>query len=235
MAIEERPHLDPRGPFLRLVLLVLVGALAAIVPFGAASAREKPPEVTHDGLHLKEHSKLRLVYTKPGSSLEPYDKIMILDCFVSFKKNWQRDHDFESRISKNQMEKVKKHLADEFRKVFTKELQEKGGYAVVTDSGPDVLLVRPAIINLVIEAPDAMSAGRNASFSASAGEMTLYIELYDSATSDIIVRAIDPEAGRTAGGFVQWQNGVTNKAEADQILRKWADVLRKRLDEAHGK
>jgi hypothetical protein len=62
--------------------------------------------------------------------------------------------------------------------------------------------------------------------------MTLYMELYDSLTSDIIARIIDPESGQ-GSGMIEWRNEVTNTAEADRILRNWADILRRQLDDAH--
>jgi hypothetical protein len=130
------------------------------------------------------------------------------------------------------MENIKKHLAAEFRKIFIQELQTKGGYEVVDAPGEDVLLVRPAIINLDVTAPDTMEAGRSRSFSTSAGQMTLYVELYDSATSELLARVIDARSGRSSGP-IEWQTKVTNRAQADKILRKWAGVLRERLDEAH--
>jgi len=200
-----------------------------------AFGREKPPEVTADGLHRVEGSKLALVYKKPGASLSGYDKLMILDCFVAFKKHWRtEDTQRAMQVSPQDMDKIKKDLAAEFRKVFIDELQTKGGYQVVDTPAEDVLLVRPAIIDLDIEVPDRMTPGMSMTFSASAGQMTLYAELYDSVTSDILARVIDPEAGQD-DGMIQWQNSVTNKAEADRILKKWADILRQRLDESRGK
>lgn len=98
----------------------------------------------------------------------------------------------------------------------------------------DVLVLRPAIINLDITAPDTMSPGMTRTFTASAGEMTLYMEFFDSTTSAILGRVVDAEASRDLGG-VQISNRVTNIAEADRILRKWADILRQKLDEVHGK
>jgi hypothetical protein len=71
-----------------------------------------------------------------------------------------------------------------------------------------------------------------ATFSASAGQMTLYMELYDSVTSDLIARIIDAEADQNAGS-IDFRNEVTNMAAADQILRKWADRLRSLLESAH--
>jgi hypothetical protein len=197
------------------------------------SAKDKLPEVSHDGLHLQKHTELRAVYLKPGATLDQYDKVAILDCYVAFKKNWQRDYNedvigLDRRITTKDMEEIKKRVADEFKKVFTTELQTKGGYQVVDYGAKDVLVLRPGIINLVVNAPDTMSPGMSTTFVASAGQMTLYLELYDSVTSDIIARIIDPEGGR-GGGIAEIGGRVTNTAEADRIMRRWADILRSHL------
>jgi hypothetical protein len=195
------------------------------------------PEVSHDGLELRENSDLRVVYVKPGATLEPYKRIALLDCFVSFKKNWQRDYNAQARgmgqrVSKKDMERIQRDLAAEFRKVFTKELETDGGYEIVDEGAEDVLILRPAIINLDVTAPDTRAPGMNRTIVSSAGSMTLYLELYDSLTNDIIARVIDPRADRGRGGGAQLGNSVSNKAEAARILRRWADILRDHLDAA---
>ena len=102
------------------------------------------------------------------------------------------------------------------------------------EAGPDVLLLRPALLNVDVSAPDIRSSGRSRTYIRSAGEMTLYLELYDSATSDLFARVFDRRSGRSSGP-IEWETGVTNRAQAEKILRKWAGVLRQRLDEAHGR
>jgi len=62
---------------------------------------------------------------------------------------------------------------------------------------------------------------------ASSGEMTLYLELYDGLSDTLIGRIIDPEESDGMGGEVA--NSVTNKAAADRVLRRWADILRSHL------
>ena len=114
-----------------------------------------------------------------------------------------------------------------YHKIFTKVLTE-GGHEVVTEKGDDVLLLRPAIINLDVTSPDVLSAGFTRTYVASAGQMTLYMEMYDSATSTLIARVIDPEAG-DSGGIAMEANRVSNKLEADQILRRWAKLLNDHL------
>jgi hypothetical protein len=67
--------------------------------------------------------------------------------------------------------------------------------------------------------------------------MTLYMELFDGATGDIIARVIDPEADGRGGfgmGTGQVANSVTNRAAAERIIRMWAESLRKALDEVKG-
>jgi len=199
---------------------------------GPLHAKEKLPEVSSDGLHLVHHTKLRVVYMKPGVNLDKYDEVKILDCFVQFEKNYQRDYNLneiglQGRVTTKDMDDIKTALAAEFKKVFTEQL-EKGGQEVVDTVGPNVLLLRPAIINLNVTAPDVMQAGIENTYVASAGQMTLYMELYDSATSELIGRVVDPEAGQE-GGLAFNANRVTNTAEADQILRRWADLLSSHL------
>jgi len=212
---------------------ICTSLLLFVAMTASALAAKDIPQTTHDGLELVKDTKLRVVYMAPGASLSQYKRVALLDCYVAFKKNWQRDHNsdvigLEGRISDKDMEKIKNKVAAEFNKVFTKELETKGGYQIVDTTGEDVLIVRPAIINLDVNAPDTMSAGMTRTFTASAGQMTLYIELYDSVTNAIIARAIDPQADRGFGTF-QISNSVTNTADADRIIRKWADILRSHL------
>jgi hypothetical protein len=212
-------------------------ATAGLFCTSLAVAADKLPETSHDGLVLQKDTELAAVYIKPGADFSGYDKLAILDCYVAFKKNWQREQNEDhvsmtQMVTKKDMEEIKTRLATEFKKVFVEELQTKGGYEVVDHGADDVMIIRPAIIDLDIAAPDNMTPGMTTTFSASAGQMTLYMELFDSVTSDIIARVIDAEGGRDHGMI---RNRATNTAEADRMLRKWADILRTHLDQVHGK
>ncbi len=168
-----------------------------------------------------------------------YRRIAILECPVSFRKDWQKEQNRtrrspSDRITAEDMEAIKKGLSAAFLKVFTDELQTKGGYTIVTAAADDVMVLRPAIIDLDVTAPDTMSAGRSYTLTDSAGAMTLFLEVYDSVTGQILARAIDREQSRDMGR-IQWTNKVTNTAEAERIFRRWASALRQRLDEVRGK
>ncbi len=216
---------------------VIAGAVACFLMTMAmtstvyAKEKEKLPEVSKDGLHLLKNTKVRVAYAKPGLTLDKYTKVKILDCFVDFKKDYERDYNLnevglQGRVTDKDLVYMKQRLADEFKKVFTKELQTKGGYQVVDDVGPEVLLLRPAIINLDVTSPYLLDySGFKTTIVNSMGEMTLYLELYDSATSEILARVIDPRVSQRSGVAGR----VMNKAAADQMLRRWADLLRSHL------
>jgi len=212
-------------------------ALALTMAFSASVfAKEQLPE-THDGLKLQKGTKLAVVYLQPGETLEGYDKIKIDDVYVAFMKNWQRDYNNSTvnlgeRVTDRDVEKIKEYLASEFKAVLTKELQDKGDYEVVDTTGKDVLFIQPSIINLVVNAPDLKTAGRNRSYISSAGQMTLYMELYDSVSGAKIALVSDAQAVGERGGFGYRASSSTNKFEFGRVLTKWADTLRNGLDEA---
>jgi len=213
-------------------------ALAALLLSCAGSAIAKKqdfPDVTEDGLHRVPDSKMALVYAEPGAELTQYKRVQLMDAYVAFKKNWQRDQRRGSidpiRITDKDMEKIKNSLAEEFHTIFRETLEE-GGYEVVDEAADDVLLIRPAIINLDVNAPDTPRAGTSMTFTSSAGEMTLYIELYDSVTGDMIAKAMDRRMDSTSSGFYTWTNSVSNKVAAKKILKGWASILLSALNEA---
>ena len=210
--------------------LLLLGAGPAF-----AKKNQPLPQITEDGLHLVPDTKLAVVYAEPGADLVPYKRVKLLDAYVSFKKNWARNQSSGSglpgRVSNKDMERIKTTMAEEFHKVFTKVLED-GGYPVVDEVGEDVLIVRPAIVDLNPNAPDIASSGMSRTYTDSAGDMTLYIELYDSQTGDLMAKAMDKRIDGRHDGFYTWANRATNRAAADRILKGWATILLEALNEA---
>ena len=135
----------------------VAGLVVALLVGLPAHAGDKLPEVDSDGLHLVKGSKVRIAYVRPGATLSQYRRVMLLDCYVEFVEDWQRDYNMSQlglsgRVSDKDAERIKKDLAAEFRKVFTDELTKKG-YPVVEEPAPDVLLLRPALLNVDVGMP----------------------------------------------------------------------------------
>lgn len=203
----------------------------------AACASSPTPVVSEDGLELIKVKNIDTMYWQPGASLAGYDQVMIMKPEVSFRKNWMRDQNrdrraLDSRIKSEDMDRISAAVAEAFTERFTLQL-ENGGYRVVDSRGEGVLVLKPAIINLDVNAPDVSmrQVGMQTSYTTSAGEMTLQLELLDGPTQSVIGRATDRREARP-GAYIQVSNRITNTAEANLLLDGWARQLVRALDEA---
>jgi hypothetical protein len=216
--------------------------LFTLIIFGciAACAANAPPQETHDGLVLQPDTKFGEVYTRPGASLSGYSEFGLVPCQVAFRKNWLRDQnsssmDLSNRVTQKDVDRIKDSLSSHCDRYFREALEAPPAYTLVEqfDDGESVLVLRPSIINLDINAPDTMSAGRSRTYTTSSGEMTLLLEVLDGTTGEILVRVVDRRRGMDSGRM-EWTNGVTNRADADRTLKQWAQQLRTGLDTANG-
>ena len=215
-----------------LRIKIFLSAFCFILFTAPLSAKNRLPE-TVDGLKLQSGTKLAVVYLEPGETFQDYSKVMLDDAEVAFRKNWQRDYNRDAvsltmQVKDSDVKKIKQELAKEFALIFTKEL-EKAGHEVVTESGKDVLLIRPAIVDLAITAPDTGVRG-GVTRVATSGEMTLYMELHDSFSGDKLALVGDTQTvgqhGITYGG-----SKARNRPEFQQTLTAWAQTLAEGLTE----
>ena len=215
-----------------LVCLGLTLLAACATGTGTSGGSAAFPPVSPEGLKLMPQTTLAAVYMKPGADLGQYDKIALLAPYVAFAKNWQRDYNedatFENQVTDQDMQTIRERVASEFTKEMTRVLSAQDGRQFVTTGGSGVLILRPALINLQITAPDLMTPGMEQTFVTSAGSVTLYLELLDGKTGDLIARIIDPEAADDAG-MAQVANGVTNTADFDRVVQRWAQLLNSHL------
>ena len=204
-------------------------AITLLLPLCAAAANQ-PPQTTFDGLELRPKTKLAVVYLRPDADFSGYRKVALLDCAVAFKKDWQRNQNSTNplAISAKDMDDIRKALGTMFSEVF-RDVLTKGGYELTDKAGDDVLVLRPAIIDLNISSPAAAEAGRSKTYATSAGAMTMYLEVYDSSTNEILARTVDRKQA-TDYARMTWQNSATNKTEARRMLTDWAETLRAGLD-----
>ena len=195
------------------------------------SAQEGDEGKSWDGLIQVEDSEVYAAFINPDADFSVFQRVAIMEPHVAFRSNWQRDQNrSRSRnIRASDVERIKTDVASLFVDVFTEEL-ESAGYEVVNVADEDVLVVRPAIIDLDITAPDVTRAGRSRTYAASTGAATALIELFDSLTGDLLGRAVDR---RSAGNrtFAIQANRVTNRSDARREFRVWARKLVEFLDQ----
>lgn len=216
---------------LRIAVLWLLG-IATLA--GCTATQDQVTE--WDGLVKRPVSRMDAVFVRPDADIPAYTSVMLDPVEVSFARNWnpnQGRRNPASRLNTADVEAIQSGLADLVRETFRTQLAA-GGYTLVDEPGPDTLRVTAAIVNLVVTAPDTMSAGRSRTYTANSGQMTLVAELRDSVSGELLARAVDTQRGRSTGS-VQFINNVTNTADARRAVGIWANALRQGLDDLYGR
>jgi len=126
---------------------------------------------------------------------------------------------------------IKDSIVVEFRKTFSKELTEKGGYKLSDAAADGTLLLKPAIIELVINAPSKHTADRSNVLVQSAGRATLVLEIRDSVSGELLGKIIDKRKAHDYHRLVLASRSF-NKFESRKMFRKWAWVLQDGLEGA---
>ena len=116
--------------------------------------------------------------------------------------------------------------------VFVEELRKSKRFTFADEPGPDVLLIRGGLLDVVSYVPPD-SLGRVDFFLREVGEATLVLEIRDSVSEAILARAVDRRTAETAGQLMK-SNQTNNAIEVEQVIRQWGSMLRKRLDKLAG-
>ena len=222
---------------LRLAVLPIIATLS----FGCASSTptiDTGPDavVTFDGLHKVKGSRADEAWARPGLDLSGYSKIKLQSAGIEYRPGGEKRRSWKARtggetyeVTEKQKERLRTILAEAFRD----ELSKSDRFTLVNESGPDVLLIRGALLDVVSYVPPE-PIGRVDIYLRSVGEATLVLEIRDSITDAILVRVVDRKAAEDIGGRLQESNRVTNTAEVRHLAKRWASALRKRLDEFGG-
>ena len=148
----------------------------------ATNHRKRPRK----GLSIAQTSVPADVYVRPGASLAEFSQVGLKPCSVAFRSNWRRDQnrssiDLRQRVSQQDVDDIKDWLSGECDTLFREALLEDPAYDIVDDfsRGQAVMVIEPKIVDLDIAAPASSSAGRGRTYTASAGEMTLILEISD--------------------------------------------------------
>lgn len=207
---------------------ILVAGLVALVWLAAPHAKaQDEPNGTWDGLVEVKPKRIDAGFLLPGADFRPYKKIMMDPVEVAFKKDWMKDYNRDTatlsqRLTQEDIDNIAKAARENFEEVFTEAYRE-AGLEIVTTPGPDVLRLRPGVMDLYIVAPDNMTAGRSRTYTTEAGEALLFLEVRDSTTGALLGRALDRRNTRYTGQ-VQLSNRVTNLSDFRTLFKQWADI-----------
>ena len=204
---------------------LFTGAIAVLMIAAGAADAAKPP-TTWDGLVQVKSKRLDLVYLQPGADFRAYTKVMIEPTEVSFARDWQKEYNrstrsLSSRVSDKDVQQTISDAVKAADGIFA-NAWTKGGYAIVSEPGPDVMRVKTGVVNVWVTAPDRPTAGRSYSFSQEAGHATLFVEARDSMTGALLGRAVDQRI--VGDNFTTWRTSVSNRGDFREQVEQWADI-----------
>jgi hypothetical protein len=218
----------------RTALLALLASALVATTALAQQKGQLDEAMSVDGLEKINVKDIDLAYARPGATLSAYKSVMLDPVDVSFHKDWNPERTGSRlKLSAAERDNIRNGVGKVVYDEFAKTLSAKDAYKVVKTAGPETLRAKVKILNLYVNAPDTKAAGRSRTFTVSAGEMTMLLELSDSETGAILARVVDRREGRNTG---QWQlsGSVANVGEAQMIASTWARILKNALDKAHG-
>jgi len=211
----------------------LLALAVALTNAPAATKNEVDQALSQGGLQRIKVKDIDLAYARPGVSLAAYKRVKLDPVEVEFRKSKDPSRAGSAiKLSSEEREKIRSNVARVVQEEFARELQKSSAYRVASDAGPDVLRVKPRILDLYVNAPD-VGPGRTRTLVSSAGEMTLVAELSDSGSGQVLARVAD-QRDASKEGRLYLVNGTVNEQEARKIAVGWARILRKALDKAHG-
>ena len=190
-------------------------------------------EMSHDGLTRIEKAGFDQVWVKRGTDLSQYKRIKLEGVGIEYRpaKCARSTMQASSQTEFCLDDKQKARLVDLIRESFRTELGKSTRFTLTDETGPDVLLIRGALLDVVSYVPPE-PIGRGDIFLNAVGEATLIFEIRDASSNAILARVADRRAAERAGDMPQRSNRVTNSYEVERAARAWASVLRERLDNA---
>ena len=189
-------------------------------------------EVTFDGLHEVKGGSADQAWARPGTDLSKYSKIMLQSAGIEYRPGGEAQRTWNSRSIDGIWEvtdEQKARLQEVLREAFRGELSKSKHFTIVSEAGPDVLLIRGAVLDVVSYVPPE-PVGRSDIYLSRIGEATLLLELRDSITEAILARAVDRRAAESTMEF-QRSNRVSNTAEVRRLAQRWGRLLTERLDQ----
>lgn len=214
-------------------LAFLVLGLAACAGSAPTIDTSAEAEVTYDGLMPVKGGTADKAWARPGVDISQYSKIRLQGVGIEYRPGGESGRTYTARTRADHYEVTERQRAEfekEVWEAFREELARSKHFKLVDENGPDVLLIKGALLDVVSYVPPE-PIGRGEIFLSQIGEATLVLELRDSITQATLARAIDRRAAERGGGELMRSNRVTNRAEVRRLAKAWARSLRTRLDE----
>ena len=193
-------------------------------------------ERTFDGLVRVDNSRFQNAWADPEIDFSQYNKVMPGGARFEFRAVSKTAGSMSiSRATRNEFwisDVNRDKLVETVSEVFNEELGKAQGWESVEEAGPDVLILRGALLDIVSFVPPEM-IGRGEVYLSSVGQATLVVEGIDSMSGEVVFRAVDRRSIESGGDTMTRANTVSTWAEVRRWARRYATRLREGLESIH--
>ncbi len=224
MRPSTRQFHQPACPRAMTAALLVSLALMSSCASTPAAGPDRTAALSYDGLTPLENTVMTQVWVREGFSLAGYGKVILEGAGIRYRpvtepnSRGQRNAAIEFPVSAAQKAELEALITEEFDRAL-----DRLTLTEVSEPGPDVLLVRGYMLDVVSRVPPANTDSSHY-FIDSVGQATFVVELVDSQTSTVLVRALDTRSARTPG-YTYRSNAATNRAQVRALIARWAELL----------
>jgi Protein of unknown function (DUF3313) len=210
---------------IRASLLMVLFALFS----GSVSAASPSGELSYDGLQRRDSKVFEHLWVRKYFDVRSYHQIIFKSPHIEYRPVMKDSGEPGADSGGFPLtQRQKDSLHDILDAAFRSELAKSKSFKLTTEPGPDVLIIRGDLLDVVSFVPPSESGKGELLKIADIGEATLVMELYDSLSDSIMVRAIERVSATHDANAPP-----TTAAEAVQrTATRWASLLRERLDAA---
>ncbi len=216
--------------------LPALGTMLATLAAVAAGAAEAPDPA----LQVRNHA-LEIQWAEPDVLPPPFDKVMLAPIELAFRdvKPLSGPAGYSGGRTEFPVgEREQAELAETFDHILREELGKSHRVTLVDAPGPGVLVVKPALRDIVSRVPPEEPAGRTYTFLDSIGEATLVLEFVDATSGRTLGTAIDRREANPIGGGASGFGAVRStdvgvNQEVRRLARRWGTSLRKRVEQLY--
>jgi hypothetical protein len=224
------------------VFFFLVTLLIAGLPFAQEAAPAK--EVTGGDELVQKKGFFAGTWVHPDADITRYSKLYLWDAVFQFREGGETSSGTTIGTSRGDQapyavrDESKKKFEQVVSDSFVKALGQSKIFEVVDEVGPNTLIVRAAVLDIVSDVPPTRT-GVNDVYLAAVGEATFVFELFDAETGVIQARVAERRRIQPPGRMNEVSSVPANSATVWSDVKLWAnDVgqdVRRALEKAHKK
>ncbi|WP_076539259.1 DUF3313 family protein [Shewanella sp. UCD-KL21] len=220
------------SPLICLIAFTLMGCAS-----GPATLQQGPDaEITKEGLVKVDNSRLALSYARPDVNWGQYTKLYFEPTQVTndHPKDYRapridRQSDGANATYDLPQESLDK-MALQFSKTVSDVFNSEQPFELVTEKGPNTLVIETAVTDIRLSAPIEKSRksynSMGKTYTQNSGSMVLLAVLKDGQSGEVLAKAADRGVG-----FDQWRQNtqVFNWGDVKTVYRHWVNDFKNAL------